>query len=169
MKRALCLLTIAVISVVTYAQGGQDFALRFMQQCREDTAVHCITVSPRMMEQMLKTHNNMEDEATVRMISKLKSARIVTANHHAADYYDMAVELMEKNKKRFQRDKSFSKGRSHGCFYTRSKDGVIVELVMIQAQSKANKFVVINLTGTIDKEFISNMTRTMDGRTARLR
>lgn|SRR5574344_2321842 len=169
MKRVLCLLIIAVVSVVSYAQGGQDFASRFMQKCKEDTSVHCVTVSPRMMEQMLKTHNNVQKENIIKVISKLKSARIITVAHHGEEYYQMAEELMDKNKNRFQRDKGYHNGHSYGSFYTRTKDGVIVELVMLHADSRANQFMVINLTGTIDEEFISNMTKTMGGRTARLR
>jgi hypothetical protein len=169
MRRVLCFLIILVVSVALYAQGGQDFASRFMQKCKEDTSVHCVTVSPKMMGQMLKTHNNVQDENITRVISKLKSARIITVNHHGEEYYQIAAELMDKNKSRFQHDKAYHNSHSYGCFYTRIKKGVIVELVMLHVDGRANQFMVVNLTGTIDEEFISNMTKTMGSRTARLR
>lgn len=168
MKRVLCFFTITLISLLSYGQGGQDFASRFMQTCKEDTAIHCITVSPHMMGQMLKTHSANQNEEINRIISKLKSARIITTNHHGEDYYQSAEQMLDKNKNRFLRDKSYRNGHAYGCFYLRTRKGLIVELVMLHADAKTEQFIAVNLTGTIDEEFISNLTGMWGGRTAKL-
>lgn len=168
MKRVLCFLAIFLTSLLSYGQGKQDFASRFMQLCREDTSIHCITVSPHMMGQMLKTHSAEQNEEINRIISKLKSARIITVNRHSEDYYQDAEQMLEKNRYRFQRDKSYQNTHVCGCFYIRTKGNDIVELVMIHKDTKVGQFILINLTGKIDVEFIGNLTRMWSGHTARL-
>jgi hypothetical protein len=169
MKRVLCFFTITLFSLLSYGQGGQDFASRFMQQCKEDTAVHCITVSPHMMGQMLKTHSADQNENINQIISKLKSARIITTSHHSEDYYQNAEQMLDRNKYRFQKYKSYRNAHGYGCFYSRSKKDVIVELVMLQNDTKFDKLVIVNLTGKIDVEFITNLTKMWGVKTAKLR
>ena len=169
MKRVLCFFTIFLTSLFFYGQGKQDFASRFMQLSKEDTAVHCITVSPHMMGQMLKAPGAEQNENINRIISKLKSARIITVNRRGDDYYDYAEQMLEKNKYRFQRDKSYQNTHICGCFYIRTKGSEIVELVMIHKDTKEGNFILINLTGKIDEEFISNLTRMWNGHTAKLK
>lgn len=45
MRRLLCIVAaIVATATMAMAQGGQDFASKFMERCEDDTAVHCITV-----------------------------------------------------------------------------------------------------------------------------
>jgi hypothetical protein len=120
------------------------------------------------MGQMLKTHSAEQNEEINRIISKLKSARIITVNHHSEDYYQDAEQMLEKNRYRFQRDKSYQNTYACGCFYIRIKNDEIVELVMLHKNIKSGQFILINLTGKIDEEFISNLTRMWGGHTAKL-
>jgi hypothetical protein len=121
-----------------------------------------------MMGQMLKTHNAQQNEDVKSIISKLKSARILTAYRHGEDYYQTAEQLLEKNSNRFRRDKYYHNGHNYGCFYLRERKGKIVELVMLHTNKSSNNFVAINLTGTIDEEFIRNLTNVWGGKTASL-
>lgn len=98
MKKILNLLMTAIASVSMTAQNSQDFASKFMQQCDEDTAVQCITVSPKMMEKLTKQADANHNESMAQAIQKLKSARIVTASVHGDEYYRKAEELLEKNR-----------------------------------------------------------------------
>ena len=120
------------------------------------------------MGQMLKAPGAEQNENINRIISKLKSARIITVNRRGEDYYQYAEQMLEKNKYRFQRDKSYQNTHISGCFYIRTKGSEIVELVMIHKDTKGGKFILINLTGKIDEEFISNLTRMWNGHTAKL-
>ena len=55
---------------------GQDFASRFMHEVQKDTTIRCETISPKMLETLVKTKEE-EKEKTKSLISKLKSVRII--------------------------------------------------------------------------------------------
>ncbi len=151
-KRVLLLLTAALLQVASYAQHSPDFAEKFMTLHQSDTTLQCVTVSPKMMEQLVKLHDEDKPETIVQAISKLRSARIVRGN---ADHYHLAEDLLLKNSHRFKAEQTFRSEEQHGAFYTRQdKDGNTVELIMIRVEPQYDRFVIINLTGDIDKEFL---------------
>lgn len=167
MKRVLSLLIISLITVAGFAQRGQDFASKFMQQYNADSILQCVTVSPKMMEQLVKSQNTGHNEHIIQAIAKLKSARIITATEHEEDYYQMAEGLLKRNAKRFKAKRGFHNTQGYGIFYTRQSKGKTTELIMLYANKKNNKFVIINLTGNIDEEFINSLSKNIDGRTAK--
>lgn len=168
MRRATCFTAFLLIAVVVLAQQGQDFASKFMQRCKDDTAVHCVTISPKMMEQLTKQADAKRNEHIAQAIEKLKSARIVTTSTHGVGYYELAKELLTRNAQRFHHDKSYRKEHSFGDFYSRKgKDGNTVELIMLHADTKERRLVIVNLTGDIDDEFIESLTKTFGGKTAK--
>lgn len=168
MKRIPVFVVAILVTICTYAQRGQDFASRFMQQCEGDTAVQCVTVSPSMMEQLTKQADASHNEHIAEAIEKLKSVRIVTASVHGGDYYQMAENLLKRNAQRFHHDKSYRTDHSYGAFYSRNlKSGSKVELIMLHADTKIGRLVIVNLTGDIDDEFINSLTKIFGGRTTR--
>ena len=153
MKRCLTLFLLAMlVQVATFAQHSPDFAEKFMQLCKNDTTVKCITVSPKMMEQLVKQQTADRPENYVQAIAKLKSMRIVTAS---ADYYQKAEDLLSKNKRRFTAERDYRTDSQHGAFFTRkNKEGETVELIMLYEHCTDNQLTIINLTGDIDEEFL---------------
>ena len=140
------------MQVVSYAQHSPDFAEKFMTLHQADTTLKCITVSPKMMEQLVKSHGEGRPENIMQAIAKLKSARIVTGN---ADYYQRAEELLQKNSSRFKAEQTYRSEEQHGAFYTRKdKKGNTVEFIMIREEPQYDKCIIINLTGDIDEEFL---------------
>lgn len=164
MKKITSLLITAMISVAAFAQGGQDFASKFMQQCDEDTAVHCVTISPAMMEKLTKQADAGRNTNIAQAIQKLKSARIVTASTRGKEYFNRAEELLKKNPQRFSRNKDYRNGSTRGTFYTRkTRKGDTVELIMLHTDTVKGNAVIVNLTGDIDNDFINNLTKTFGG------
>ena len=150
--RLLLFLTVLLTQVAAYAQQAPDFAEKFMTLYKADSTLKCITVSPKMMEQVAGLHEEGENDSIVQAIAKLKSARIVSGN---ADYYQKAIELLEKNKRRFKAEQEFRKEDLHGAFFTRrDRKGNTVELVMLQEEPQNDRFTIVNLTGDIDEEFL---------------
>ena len=159
MRRALCLLTIMLAVVTAQAQRGQDFASKFMLMHQNDTAVQCVTVSPKMMEQLLKSPAENRNGHIMQAIAKLKSARIVKANQHSDDYYLKAENLLKRNAQRFVFEKEFKNGPKHGSFYKRkNRKGDTVELIMLHEDVQTGQLIIVNLTGNIDNEFISMLS-----------
>ena len=153
MKRTVALLLLAVlVQVATFAQRSPDFAEKFMTLCKNDTTVKCITVSPKMMEQLVKQQGEERPENYMQAIAKLKSMRIVSAS---ADYYQKAEDLLTKNSRRFHADRDYRTESQHGAFYTRkNKKGDTVELIMLYEDCTSSQLTIINLTGDIDEEFL---------------
>lgn len=162
MKRALCLL-LALAVVRTW---GQDFASRFMTDFAADTLVHCCTVSPKMMDKLLRIHEGKEHTAECEQhiryfLSKLKSARFIVGNRQGESYYRHAKELMEKNKKRFSllAGGATESTEQQTLLYMRKRDKVIVELVMLNLNEAEHAFNAVNFTGEIDDAFIRLLSR----------
>lgn len=154
-----------MMSMAISAQSGLDFASKFIKQCDVDTAIQCITVSPKMMEQLTKEADAKSNESMAQAIQKLKSARIVTASTRGEDYYRLAEDLLKKNPQRFKHNKDYQNGQGHGTFYTRkTKRGDTVELVMLHTNTETGAMVIVNLTGDIDDEFVSSLTHTFSSR-----
>jgi hypothetical protein len=158
MNRVLCLLTLMVLTCVS--SDAQDFASRFMQECKSDTAVHCITISPKMMEKMMKSNNGVQNDGMMDILSKLKSTRIVETAHNAESYLRKAEDLMKRNSYRYSAF-SGSAANENSTIYVRKRKNLIVELVMLHKIRHEGKFQIIDFTGNMDNEFISNLTRKM--------
>ena len=153
MKHRLILMLRALLcQAVAFAQHSPDFAEKFMTLCSNDSTVKCITVSPKMMEQLVRLHEDSRSDNIVQAIGKLKSARIVTGS---ACYYQKAIELIARNKSRFIAGKDYQTEEEQGAFFTRkNKKGDTVEFIMLHADIAGNKFTIVNLTGDIDDEFL---------------
>lgn len=167
MRRALCFIAL-LMAAAGLAQPAQDFASKFMEECDNDTAVHCITISPKMMEQLTKQPDASRNEHIAQAIQKLKSARIITASVHEDNYYQLAEELLKRNPQRFRHTQDYRSEHAYGTFYTRkTASGDTVELIMLHTDTKMGSLVIVNLTGNIDEEFINSLSKNIGGRTAR--
>jgi hypothetical protein len=158
MKTKVIMTLVAVFMQLTaFAQHSPDFAEKFMSIYNNDSTLACVTISPKMMMQLVKKNDEKEcdekrPENILQAISKLKSARIVTGK---ADYYEKAEQLLIKNNKRFQSGQDYQTEEQRGAFYTRKdKKGQTVELIMLYAEPEKKLFTIINLTGDIDEEFL---------------
>lgn len=152
-QRIACLLTLALVVLSAAAQKSQDFAQKFVTLCKSDTTVRCVTVSPKMMEQLAAHQTDAHPDDITEAIAKLKSARIVTAPAHR---YDQAEELLKKNARRFKQQDSFQTTDGvRGAFYTRQdREGQTVELIMLRQDDARDRLTIVCLTGDIDQEFL---------------
>ena len=153
MMRRLCLLLLAAcMQVATYAKRSRASGEKFVGMYVHDTTLKCVTVSPKMMEMMVKTFSENRPENVTQAIAKLKSARIVTGR---AEYYQKAEELLNKNRRRFKAEKEYRNDEQHGAFFTRkNRKGKTVEFIMLHEEFEHDQFTIINLTGDIDEEFL---------------
>lgn len=155
MKSVLLTCCMALLSVVVSAQ---DFASRFLAEHKADSNLTCVTISPKMMGEIMKSDAEKEDEI-LDIISNLKSMQMLTANVKGQQYYDEALQIVEKNSERFETFLSF-KDKAGGCLImVRKKRNTIIELVMLMHEK--NHFAVINFTGNMSPEFISKLAVSM--------
>ena len=93
-------LTVCLLALIATGTQAQDFASRYMAEHEGDSLLHCISVSPKMMEKVMDIladpDENEDEEVQEYLLSKLRSARIITADRHAEKLFRKAEELMEK-------------------------------------------------------------------------
>lgn len=160
MKRVLCLL---LILFSAFAAQGQDFASKFMEQCGDKEGIECQTISPKMMERLMSIPENMPEdkngETTITyFVSKLKSARIITACKDGEVCFGQARQLLEKNKNRFTPLSENSAGRNNQIFVRRNKES-IRELVLLNLNKENGILTIINFTGDMDDTFIRQLSK----------
>lgn len=152
----------AVLSLVlAYCGTGmayaQDFASRFMMNFNKDTSIHCRTISPKMMEKLVRIHQEKENEpVSDELITKLKSARIIQSGNDPK-YFHHAVKLIKQNRQRFIPINATA-AQGDNRIFVRRKDNTIIELVMINQNNEMSTFTIINLTGDMDEEFIQKLS-----------
>lgn len=158
MKRALIIGCTMVFTAATAM--AQDFVSKYMQENKQDTVLHCISVSPKMMEEVLKIDSQKGDEEEMRNImANLKSMQIVSSKTNGDFYFNKAEEIIEKNANRFEPFLSFNDRNENCRIMVRKKEKTIIELVMFS--HKEDSFQVINFTGNMNDEFIDNLVKTM--------
>lgn len=158
MKRALL---IGCITILTAGMAtAQDFVSKFMLENKQDTLLHCISVSPKMMGKVLNIDVENEKQKEMRLIMKnLKSMQIVSAKEKGSFYFNKAEKMMERNGNRFEPFLSYDDGQEGCRIMLRKRDEIIIELVMLNYME--NNFLVINFTGNMNDEFIDNLFKTM--------
>jgi len=155
MRRLIVIALLLTATLAATAQQQIDFAEKFLSVCRDDTTVHCVTVSPRMMLQMMRHAGEGRSEQTLAAVSKLKSMRIVTAT---ADHYDSALELLSSHRRRFTEQHSWHTDSIEGSMFTRkNRRGETVELVMLKRTEQPAEMMIVCLTGSIDEDFMRSL------------
>lgn len=147
---------LTIMSQQAIGVQGQDFASRFMHEVQKDTTIRCETISPKMLETLMKNEEE-EKERTKSLISKLKSVRIINAPKRSVSYFQKAETLLENNKNRFQ-EISEDRNDETKKIFLRKKDDVILELVLLNLDSLQNKLTIVNLTGEMDNDFIQELS-----------
>lgn len=154
--RMRVLLTVLMVTVVTAMMRAQDFASRYMSENAGDTTLVCISVSPRMMEEILEKGIQEKDTIGItEIISKLKSMQIVYAEKRGKGYFEKAEEMAERNSARFRKLASYDKEKDHCRIFVREQEKQIVELVLLKQEGR--RFTVINFTGDMDWDFIERL------------
>lgn len=158
MKRALCLILI-LLSV--HNIWGQDFASKFMEQYTESDGLQCQTVSPKMMEKIMEFTDTSDEkqkkEISEHLLSKLKSARIITVTKHCKKNFRKAEQLIEMNSNRFAPWKE-NTSETNNRLFVRKHDDVIRELVMLNWLPEEKIFTIINFTGEMDDLFMQQLS-----------
>ena len=154
MKRLLIALTLLIHTIGISAQKEQDFASRFMEiNGGLYEGLTCNTVSPYMMERIMKL-DTLEDNTDIRKIlSQLKSIQIVEAKESTLSdsLFCTAQRLARQNEKRYK----IYANDAYRQIYLRTRNKIIVEMVFI---TKINQtFSIVNLTGNMDESFLKEL------------
>lgn len=152
------LLLIGIFSVLSSVSMAQDFASRFRNNNENDSVLTCVTISPKMMQEILNNESDKDDDI-LEMISELKSMQMCTSPINGQHYYDRALEVIERNSKLFEPFLSFNDTSGNFQIVVRKKRDTIIELVMLIHQNDG--FALINFTGKMNAKFISKLAESV--------
>lgn len=155
MKRYLIIIALLICQLSVFAQKEEDFATRFMDiHGKEYKELTCNTVSPFMMEQIMKLDTIGANRGLRKILSQLKSIQIVGAKGEAIgdSLFYKATDLAKRNKKRY---KLYTNDKERQI-YLRQRNQIIVEMVFITKQH--DDFSIVNLTGNMNPSFLKELT-----------
>lgn len=159
-----CCLLIGVLftAIPLWSQGTSDFVGRFMQINKPSASdVRCITVGPRMVEKMMRLPEEQDNTASARIkdiLEGCKSIRILKVQDQAPQYREKMLSLLEKNKKRYvpYNEPGTAPADSESRLWVRRRGKNIVEVIILSPEDE-NRFSVLNLTGSMDSDFIERL------------
>lgn len=167
MKRLLIALLLAFTLFGATAQKSDDFASRFLALYGKTYALTQKTISPKMMERIMRLESVEENAETLRLIKQLKSIRIVSGGESATEcilLQEKANQLATRNSRRY---KLYSEN-DNAVIYVRRKARTIVELLVIN-KGEGKRFNLINLTGMMSDSFIAEVGRLTPAQTEKPR
>lgn len=139
---------------------AQDFVSKYMDENANDSTLTCISVSPKMMEEILESSVGKNDTTGVAdIIAKLKSMQIINSLEEGDIHFQRAENLARKNSARFKELAFYDEGDDRARIFVREQKNQIVELVLLRQE--ASRFTVINFTGDMDRDFIEQLRQTM--------
>jgi hypothetical protein len=150
------LAAVIVMLLLPVAVSAQDFASRFKGEHPQDSNLVYVTISPKMMQEVLENDEN-KDENLLNIISDLKSMQVCNSKVNARDYYDDALSLAEKQGSMFETVAEINKKDCLSKVVVRRKRNTVIELVSLIWHSERG-FVLINFTGKIDEKIIAKLS-----------
>lgn len=112
----------------------------------------------KLMDIMASPNGNRDEEVPGYLLSKLKSARIITANRQSEKLFHNAELLLEKNKNRFSPLVENQSGETDNKIFVRKHDDVIRELVVLDLNRNEQTLTIVNLTGDMDDRFMQMLS-----------
>lgn len=152
-------LLILLMSIISFSLSAQDFASRYLENHKPDDKLTWVTVSPKMMEKVMKLNVDGDDQGMMDIISKLKSMQMLNTKEGGRKYYKEALVVLDKNSDRFEPYLSYESKEMDLQIMIRKKRKVIVELVMLICEDE--NFTVINFTGNMSGDFISRLAKSV--------
>ncbi|MBQ8277875.1 MAG: DUF4252 domain-containing protein [Bacteroidaceae bacterium] len=154
MRRLILLSLAGLLALAAAAQRDQDFAARFMALYGDRHCLTCKTISPKMMERIMKLNAVGESAQAKAVLAQLKGIRIVTSEGEdsARHLFDEAEELAQRNNKRY---KPYSK-RENLSVYVRKRGKTLVELVAVRLKDSKH-FSLLDFTGNMSEDIIGQI------------
>lgn len=154
MKRALLLLYALVLTLAAAAQKEEDFASRYMALFGDKRCLTCKTISPKMMERIMRL-DTVDGDATARaVIAQLRGIRILTAedDDNARQLFEEAEELARRNRRRYV----LHSRCDNQVVYVRRRGRMLVELVALRLKDNRH-FSLLDFTGNMSENIIEQI------------
>lgn len=163
-----CLILSLVLPLRISAESITDFVALLLNNLEEEQETvqnedfNCITVSPTMMDKVLKMIQKKSTDDNGEQIQKIlpniKSMRIFSATKHPGKYYAEATELLSKKAKNYKPFKVDEKKKEKPCVWIRKNGNKVVEMVVLDKKNEEGLH-IINITGNMNKAFVDELLK----------
>ncbi len=132
------------------------------QETAQKEEYGCVTVSPAMVEKVLKMmqekNEDENDEQIQKILPNIKSMRIFSTTKHANKYYAEATKLLSRKAKSYKPFKADEKKDKKPCVWIRKNGNNVIEMVVLDKKDE-EKFHIINITGNMNKAFVDELLK----------
>lgn len=161
MRKVILLFTALLINCVV--MQGQDFVNLFMDEHKSDSAFTCITISPKMMKEIMRSDQGKNEEM-LDMIAELKSMQILKSDTLGEAYFNSAAELVTKEKERFETIMTLNHPVRHCLVAVYRQDEEVIEMVLLLHENE--QFTIVNFTGNMSDHFIQKLKKMLQPKVA---
>ncbi len=160
MKKVLFLLSILVLAAQSI-QAQNDAIMRFFDKYVEDERFTVVYVSPKLFQLVAKIDTDDEDwEKAKPVVSNLSGLRVLTADS-VSDGMALYKEAIGKVPvKEYEELLTVRDGEENVRIWIRESGNIISELLLLVGAP--SEFVLLSLTGNIDLDNISELSKTLD-------
>ena len=157
-------LYLLIIGILLYVQGlaQDDVITKYFSEYERRDDFTTIIITSRMFELIAQIPESEDQEDVMNVIRKLNGLKILTTSEYPerAELSKKAVKILENQG--FEELMIIKEGEEEIKFLIDEKDGHIREFVMLIAQDENGDFFLMSMTGNLELEDISKLSKTLD-------
>ena len=167
MRTLIISLLLSLTVNIAGANKAKDFveqlvaSLNAEEQPGQGCEYDCVTVSPSMMEKVIKmmqARDGKDDEQIQNALKHVKSMRIFSATKRAEYYYSETTKLLRKNAKKYQPFQTNGGTGKEPCVWLRKDGNKVIEMVVLNHNQDV-AFQAITLTGDMSRQFVDELLK----------
>jgi len=175
MKNLIAIILFLLLpAIATQAAAEKDILTQMVEQINSkptdynESEYHSVTISPDMMKRVLALLNSGDVELPIelssnkedlaKMLSNVKSMRILLVKDSPDKYKALVNNLVKANKSKYKEIKTKDPSlQANNTIWARKSHNSIVEILLVQNQNGGLQ--IMNMTGSFPNEFINMLQR----------
>jgi len=157
-------LIIIIIGVLLYTSGfsQEDVITKYFSEYERRDDFTTIIITSKMFQLIAQVPESEDEEDVMNVIRKLNGLKILTSSEYPqrADLSREAVKIITD--KGFEELMIIKEGEEEIKFMIHEDDGHISEFVMLIAEDEDGDFFLMTMTGNLQLEDISRLSKTLD-------
>lgn len=157
-------LIILIIGILLYTNGfsQEDVITKYFSEYERRDDFTTIIITSKMFQLIAQIPESEDDEDVMNIIRKLNGLKILTSSEYPErkDLSRKAVKVITE--KGFEELMIIKEGEEEIKFMIHEEDGHISEFVMLIAEDEDGDFFLMSMTGNLQLEDISKLSKTLD-------
>jgi hypothetical protein len=167
MRKFIVCLILSLSVNLAGANKANDFVAQLVaslnaeEQTAQEGEYDCVTVSPTMMDKVVKVMQQRESKDGTQVQNALKhvrSMRIFSATKRTEHYYAETLKMLRKNAKRYKPFQTNAKSGKDPNVWLRKDGNKVIEMVVLN-RNQDDCFQIINITGDMSRQFVNELLK----------